>query len=1164
MPMTRIDRDALLEGLTEPQRQAVEHLEGPLLVLAAAGSGKTRVITRRIANLIASGAPPWSILALTFTNKAAGEMRERVFTLLENDPRLTRGLTVTTFHALCARLLRRYAGQADLGVKADFTIYPSGDQASLMKRVIGDLNLSTSNFPPRSVLSTISNAKNELLDASAYAARAGDFYTKQVSKIYEAYERGLRAANAVDFDDLLLLTARMLREDAEVRRQVQDRWRYLLIDEYQDTNQAQFTIASLIAGEGREIPGMPGETEGPNICVVGDPDQCLPEGTMIETPTGPRPVEELAQGDEVVSGIGWGAVGSQSVDAIAAQGFEGDLVIVHTAGGIGARFTPNHICFARLRPVENLHYTYLMFKRGVGYRIGTTRGVRTSKDGEVISGLQVRTNQEVADAVWILRTCSTSAEARYYEHLYSVKYGIPTIVFFVRGRRMDMTQELIDRLYAEVDTADAADRLIDDLGLDRRYPHHRPAGVTRLGVDSMILRRHVLFTAFGGPRRVRDDAWHEHRVQIVTTDPEMRARAEGRFRVRDGQRGTWRIETSRKHLADAEALARDIATLADDACVVPRARLTPDKAFQAMPAAHLQPGMAIPVLRGGEVVEDVIEGVGREPYCGRVYDLSVPETRNFSAGGVIVHNSIYGWRGADISNILDFEEHYPAAQVIRLGENFRSVAPILAVADTLIRNNKRRKHKDLFTSREGGDDVLVEICLDEHHEAERAADWFQRLHDDPDEPMAWRDMAVFYRTNALSRVMEDTLRGRGIPYVIARGTAFYEREEVRNAIAYLRVIANPADEVSLERVVNTPSRGIGKQSLTQLGHWAQVEGIGLFEAMRRCREHTSLTSRAHNSMERFVALIDSLSGSGTFMGAELTGSLADLVERVIKESGLEAMYAKQAQASKSETDEQRLDNLAEVVSSAAEFERQYEPEADPAAFPGADVLESGGRADVPPLLAMLRGYLESVSLVADADKVDPAQGAVTLMTLHASKGLEFGGVAMLGLEEGLLPHSRAQTDENELEEERRLCFVGITRAMRHLRISCASSRAVRGFAERTISSRFLEELGTEHVRFRDLSDIDEGVRAFRSTTAAPQGVGAIEELKPPMPPRASMGAASMVREFPPGTMVRHPQFGIGRVLEVSGGSLARAKVEFRDAGVKTLILEYARLRKLEG
>ena len=844
--------DELLSGLTEPQRRAVLTTEGPLLVLAGAGSGKTRVITRRIGFLIRQGVAPWSILAVTFTNKAASEMRERVLNLLGHDPRLTRGLTVTTFHSLCARLLRKYAEAA--GLKPEFSIYDSSDQQAICKRVIAELQLSTSNFPPRSALSAISNAKNDLLSAEEYAAQAIDFYSKNIARIYTGYQKALRLAGAVDFDDLLVLTAKLLKNNPMVRRECNERWRYLLIDEYQDTNHAQFVIASLIAGapldtlekavEGRLITGAPGT----NICVVGDPDQ-----------------------------------------------------------------------------------------------------------------------------------------------------------------------------------------------------------------------------------------------------------------------------------------------------------------------------------------------------------------------------AIYGWRGADISNILEFERSYPGTKVITLGENFRSTAPILKAADTLIRHNVKRKHKDLFTVRSGGERVEVVLTRDENHEASLVADWLKNVKDEREnapETITWRDMAVFYRTNSLSRVMEDALRAAAIPYTIARGTAYYEREEVKNALAYLRLIANPSDDVCLARIVNTPTRGIGATTFGKLEDYAAMKGIPVLTAMRDASSILDVVGRGAAAVEKFVAMIDEWTGGGTFMGAQVATTLADLVSRVIRESGLESMYRSQAKASNSDADLERLDNLDELVSSARQFEMEFDAMADPAA-PLDEMSEDEGdenpvpvgptpfddfeidestvkpRGDAPPLLAMLRAYLESIALVADADAVDQASGAVTLMTLHAAKGLEFRAVAIIGLEEGQLPHSRARESQDELEEERRLCFVGITRAMRRLLMTSSRYRTLRGIPERTIPSRFLEELPRESCLFSDQADamaardmrdfIERGGDPDEHSDAGPRYVAEGEFAAKPGPKRAGLawGASSLGSPgagkpkspantpFPVGAIVRHPQFGEGEVLSITAGANARATIRFKGVGTKTLVLEYARLTRVK-
>ncbi len=878
-PQENPPKPSYLDALTDPQRQAVLHTEGPLLILAAAGSGKTRVITRRIAHLVANNTPPWSILALTFTNKAAGEMRDRVALTIAGpnaldpdaprDPRL-RGLTITTFHSLCARLLRRYAERVNIpGLKADYTIYDSSDQMASMKRVLKAMNLQASNWPPRSVLSAISTAKNEMMDAKKYEANAFDYYSKQVAKIYLAYEASLRKASAIDFDDLLLYTAKILDTNPDIKEELNNRWRYLLIDEYQDTNSVQFKIASLLASSPPPLPGMEDDPQPPNICVVGDPDQ-----------------------------------------------------------------------------------------------------------------------------------------------------------------------------------------------------------------------------------------------------------------------------------------------------------------------------------------------------------------------------AIYGWRGADISNILDFEQHYPGAKVIMLGENFRSTEPILIAADTLIKHNTKRKDKPLFTSTPGGEPITVLTTNDERHESELVADWFRNLNEDHNIP--WKDMAVFYRTNALSRTLEDAMRQSAIPYRIARGTAFFDREEIKNAIAYLRVIANPSDPVSLLRVINTPTRGIGKTTLDTIQGAASRAGITLWEGLNRATE-LGLSDRATNSIKKFTTMINEWTGGGSFMGASIPTSLHQLVERVITESTLEAHYTKQAKTSGSESDEERLGNLNELITSARDFEREFDPAEDPAFSDPPDTRGTGVppvmtsespnhsppeatdqtplpqqlevSTTTPPLLALVRAYLESIALIADADAVDSDSGAVTLMTLHASKGLEFPAVAMIALEEGTLPHSRAAESNAELEEERRLAFVGITRSMKHLQISNAARRTIRGITERTIKSRFLEEIGSENIIFSDQSDGGYGAGGINSmgeyddafsnkSSSSRYAAGSFANFKPDhqaindareqrlanieprksiparptinpatprgtgVPPVSSTPSSSSPTQYPVGCIVSHPQFGQGTVMKTTPGQNARVIIEFKTVGRKTLVLEYARLKRL--
>ena len=808
------DVDLLLEGLTEPQTQAATHVDGPLLVLAGPGSGKTRVITRRIAYLVKGvGIAPWNVLAITFTNKAAGEMRDRVAQLLTE--KQARATTVATFHSLCARLIRQYADR--LGLPPGYSIYDTADQKRAIKQALEDLEINSKNFPPASMLSSISNAKNDLLDAAAFAKKADNFYDRTVAKVYTKYESILDRNAALDFDDLLLKTVKLMQKHPDVVEQLRERFQYVMIDEYQDTNHAQFMIANGLAAEHQ------------NIMCTGDPDQ-----------------------------------------------------------------------------------------------------------------------------------------------------------------------------------------------------------------------------------------------------------------------------------------------------------------------------------------------------------------------------SIYGWRGANIRNILEFEAHYPAAEVVRLEQNYRSTGKILAAADALIVNNRGRRHKSLWTDNPDGHPVRIVTCADERQEAGWVVDEFQRLHDS--DGMAWAQMAVFYRMNSLSRVMEESLRHAGIPYQIARGTAFYDRKEIKDAIAYLRVVANPADEVNLLRVINTPARGISAASVKALQAFALAQHQPMDQVLGDPMRVTALNSRAQTSVAKFartveawreaagivplppsppgrgaggeggggteqptllpvdtaaeaggIPLPDSRSKGGASSDAAQTAltptlsqrergpeqaqpSLRAFVEDVIRESGLETFYRND----KSDPDQERLANLGELVSSAQQFEEEFEFE-----------VEQSGDVDRLNLKEKLLSFLEQIALVSDADSVDPEQGAVTLMTLHAAKGLEYPVVAMIGVEDGLLPHERSNDDPDELEEERRLAFVGITRAERRLYLCHGKYRTIFGQTTPTIRSRFLSELPPDAIEEVDPSaDPD----AYEDPTYT--GGGGVQRAV----------ADRQSRLYPPGTLVKHPQFGLGKVVTVSPmGAHTRAKIDFITAGNKTLILQYARL-----
>lgn len=730
-----------LEQLTEPQREAVMHLDGPLLVLAGPGSGKTRVITMRVAYLVReAGIAPWNVCAITFTNKAAAEMRKRVELLLS--PRQAQAASISTFHSLCARLLRIH-GSA-VGLSANFSIYGVEEQQTLIKQALERVKLPSGAFSPQAMLGEISRAKNELVDVEAYAQAASGFVERNVAKVYREYVRLLRANQAVDFDDLLMMSVELLRKNHQVRLACQDRFAYLLIDEYQDTNIAQFRLAELLGGE-----------RG-NLVAVGDPDQ-----------------------------------------------------------------------------------------------------------------------------------------------------------------------------------------------------------------------------------------------------------------------------------------------------------------------------------------------------------------------------SIYRWRGADLRNILDFEQHFPKAKLIRLEENFRSTQRILQAADRLIGFNRHRKAKRLFSQLGEGEMVRQVRYVDGSAEAQQLAAWFSELHLQQGVPYA--QMAVFYRVNSLSRELETALRNAGIPYQIARGTAFFDRKEIRDALAYLRVLVNPEDGLSLLRIANTPTRGLGAQSLAAIEAWQADHGGSLLDAMRQTPHNPALKPRAVASFKRLVELFDrwrhDLDSPRAVMPGLSEGDgdfrLRSFVERLIRQSGLEDHY----RAKEQEPDEERVLNLGELVSFCQQFEQEL-------------LLRE---EETPGLRARLELLMERVALVSDADGLESESGMVSLMTMHTAKGLEFDAVGVIAAEDYLLPHKRAleDKDDNAVEEERRLLFVAMTRARRWLQVSHAQVRMVFGSMQSTIPSRFLREFAGN------------GVKTLRDSTPASLAAGYGRDA-------SAVTGTGLV----PGAAVRHPLFGSGRVIQASG---SRVTVSFEQYGVKVLMRDFAPL-----
>lgn len=729
-------RDSLLEKLTTAQREAVTHKDGPLLVLAGPGSGKTRVITHRIAYLISQGIKPWHILAITFTNKAAQEMRQRVLAM-----GVAGGTTVCTFHALAARLLREFAAEA--GITSTYSIFDEGDQKAAMREAISRLRLDSKNYPPTRLLGHISKYKNDLKTPEQAAQEKIGFMAEILAKVYKAYQEHLQANNALDFDDLLMRLAFLLRDKPALRQLLNERYRYVLVDEYQDTNHCQYQIARGLA------------LSHGNLCVTGDPDQ-----------------------------------------------------------------------------------------------------------------------------------------------------------------------------------------------------------------------------------------------------------------------------------------------------------------------------------------------------------------------------SIYSWRGADIGNILAFEEDYPHAKVVRLEENFRSVPEVLSLADELIRSNTQRKEKELFTSRPHGMKPMLREFYNEYEEAEGVCQW---ISEQRGKGVEYRHIAVFYRINSMSRVMEEALRKKSIPYQIVRGIEFFQRKEIKDMVAYLRFLVNPADQVSLARIINTPTRGIGKTTVERLLHYANSTGLDVGQALEQVERIEGLNAGAKSKVQAFVRLRQELCRA-------LEGSVEDLMREVYEKSGLAEMLKK-------EGSEEPVENAEELINSAAEYDASAEK-------PSA------------------AEYLQQIALYSDSDAYNAEAGCVSLMSLHAAKGLEFPAVAIIGVEEGLIPHTRSQNDKAGLEEERRLLFVGITRAQDRLLLTYADNRMVNGITQATIHSSFLRSLThLDHQKAsfadRKFDDEDEGFSDSPWKKKRPRQLD--DDLADEIP-----SYDEEVLEFRKGQLVRHPKLGLGRIVELMPSrENSKVVVQFTAGGRKTLILKYAKLEPID-
>lgn len=1051
-----------LSKLNEQQRNAVIHKDGPCLVIAGAGSGKTRVLTTRIAHLIEEGVSSWNILAITFTNKAAKEMRERLDVLVPNHD-----VFVGTFHSFGVRILRE--NYMHLGLERNFTILDSDDVLSLIKKIMKDKGISKEECAPSYIRNRISFIKNEMM-SEADIEKFFNTEPEQIAyEVYKEYRKVLKKNNSVDFDDLLLLPVELFTKNKEVLEHYQEKFQYILIDEYQDTNEVQYKLSKLLSAKYQ------------NLFVVGDANQCVVKGTKVETNNGIKNIEDITEQDEILTAAGHGEVSFQKTEKVIPTFYEGKIVKITTKSGNTLSCTPDHTMFYKLPIEENKFYVYLMYKKGLGFRIGQTRSYRS--DGEkYINGLMQRLNQEHADKIWLLKRCDNQVDASYYEQYYATMYGIPQMCFHGVGRRLLFTQEEINKFYKEVPSDLRAAMLMEEEMLSMDYPHYKKSGFAHKTVSNRVVNINYLC---GDKANIRN--YCTQRISFNTTSPEYRTILENAgFPVRNGKNQDFRIETERITMKEAYELANKIAMFIPEVSILEKIRLTKDNTFRFIPAGSLREGMQLAILKDNELIEEEIIKIEKCFYNDFVYDISIPTTRNFIANNVCVHNCIYGFRGSNFRNILNFEKDYHNANVVTLEQNYRSTKTILDAANSVIKNNKERKDMELFSNLGIGAKVKYLRSYDEKHEITLCIEEIKKLLD---EGYHSKDIAIFYRTNGQARIAEEMFIKNNMPYKVVGSYYFYQRKEIKDLISYLRLILNPHDEISLRRVINVPKRKIGPSTIKAIEDSAVLNNISMFDALSKGKE-----LEFKNLILELRKLSESL-------------SLTELIDAILEHSGMK----KELEEENSLESELRLENLMEFKSITASFE------------------ERTGSVN-------LGDFLEEISLIADMSEHKENGDEVTLMTIHSAKGLEFDVVFLIGMEESIFPHANSLMEADGLEEERRLMYVGITRAKDLLYLTNAKRRMLYGKESMNPPSRFIEE-------------IDEDLLEKTNSSIKEEKSFDIEGMY-----------TNTNVDYNPGDVVLHESYGRGVVVDIDKMLVT---VAFNNKiGVKKLMKNHKSLKKM--
>ncbi|MDS0526050.1 UvrD-helicase domain-containing protein [Clostridium sp. SHJSY1] len=1054
--------------LNKEQYEGAITVDGQVLILAGAGSGKTRVLTYRMAHMIEDlGIPPYKILAITFTNKAAKEMKDRVKKLVGEK---AEDMWISTFHSTCVRILRREIEH--LGYRSSFTIYDTSDQKTLLTECMKALNINDKDITQREIMGKISRAKDKMQTSESFKREfESNFRENKIADVYLMYQKRLKENNAMDFDDLIFKTVELFKKNPDVLEFYQRKFQYIMVDEYQDTNGAQYELVKLLAAKNK------------NICVVGDDDQCLVEGTFINREGSIVEIEKINQGDKVQSLVGNGKYKFQEVTSVSKKEYNGDIVEIVTKSGKVIKGTPNHLTFSKVMDLENLFYVYLIYKRNVGYIIGKTSS-SINVGGEKINGLNVALLDHQGDKIWILKVCKTESEAICYKDEYLNKCNL------TKGEDNDVVEALMDSEY-----------------LYKEYPHFISS--------DLVKGKKINVNFFGGNKTSKEIYSHVVEINDFTVS------------ISDIEK------TEHSDFDKTEEFVKNIVNDSENFEITKRAKLTRDENFLFMPLGSLKEGMEVVTFHEGKVIGEEVVSVNIQQYNGVVYDLNIEGVRNYMANDIVMHNCIYAWRGADINNILDFEKDYPEARVIKLEQNYRSKDNILQAANVVIANNSRRKDKQLRPTQEAGSKIKIYRAFDDRSEGDFVSKTIADLKHS--ENRKNDDFAILYRTNAQSRIFEETLRRRGIAYKIVGGTRFYDRKEIKDLISYLKVIVNPQDDISLKRIINVPKRSIGDATVQKVQEFAGDFELDLWDALSQVRNIPSLTARNASCIEKFTELMEN------FMDLKETVPPSVLVESILKDTG----YLDELSKSGEIEDKSRIENLKELVSDAVDFEKNSEDKS-------------------------LEAYLEKISLVQDTDKLDEeenGEGSVVLMTIHSAKGLEFPVVFMVGMENGLFPSVTDMDKEDQMEEARRLCYVAITRAKEILYMTSAEVRKVFGRTVSYSQSDFIGEVKSELKEFINERGLTSSSSAKASGTNSskfnPHSIRGNLYSKRTSAGVGATTTTSNTAEITMGRKVKHEKFGVGTIVSVTpSGNDKKLTIAFDKQGVKILLLSLAKLEVL--